>query len=246
MNVRPLFREKMNKKFFLLCGALALFILGFAANASALVITGVHVNNWYKNPSDGFMDFEDGVDRQLIASTIPGVEFSSTAGYDWIYGDARTGMYNINHPPESSGIYEINGDFFAWLGEYADSGRITFTSGVATYLSCLVSTYSGMTLDAYDTDDNLIATSGWASQNTETGTMTLLVVEAPAGQTISYVIVHDTGNYWLIDDIRTDAPGVPPPEGVPQFPLGSGLVFIISAALLAILLKRQNLRIQVK
>lgn len=234
----------MNKKTFLLCGALILFALGLVANVSALVITGVHVNNWYKNPSDGFMDFEDGVDGALIASTIPGVVFSSTAGYDWIYADIRTGAYNVN--PYQAGAYECNGYFFAWLGPAADSGRITFTSGVATYLSCLVSTASGMTLDAYDASDNLIATSGWASSNINTGDMTLLVVEAPVGETISYVIAHDTGNYWLMDDIRTDAPGVPGPEGVPEFALGGGLVFIISAALLAILLKRQNLRVQVK
>jgi hypothetical protein len=233
----------MNKKTFLLCGALILFALGLVANVSALVITGVHVNNWYKNPSDGFMDFEDGVDGTLIASTISGVEFSTTLGYDWIYADIRTGVYNVN--PYGTTAYECNGNFFAWLGPTADSGNITFTSGEATYLSCIVSTASGMTLDAYDASDTLIATSGWASGNTGTGDMTLLVVEAPAGKTISYVMVHDSGNYWLIDDIRTDAPGVPP-ESAPEFPLGEGLTFVISAALLAILLKRQKLHVRVK
>ncbi|MBU4347687.1 C40 family peptidase, partial [Patescibacteria group bacterium] len=126
------------------------------------------------------------------------------------YGDVRTGNYNarsLTDPQYNYGDYVVNGYFVAWLGATGDQGRIDFTEGAASYFSLLTSTYSGLTIDAYDSNDNLIATSGWANGNLNTGTFTRLTVSAPG---MAYVIVHDWGNYWIIDDICTDAPGVPP------------------------------------
>ena len=143
-----------------------------------------------------FMDFEDGVDRQPIRSTIPGLEFTTTQGYDWIFGDWRTGAYNGPYP---SGSYTSNGNFFAWLGENQGTGRIDFVGATANSLSVWTSTYSGLTIDAYDSNNNLIANSGWATNNIGTGQMTQLSVSAP---NISYILIHDTGNYWLIDDLE--------------------------------------------
>jgi hypothetical protein len=155
------------------------------------------------NPcDDGFIDFEEGTDGAVIYSTIYGVTFTTTDGQDWLYADWRTGNYNGPYP---NGAYTSNGYFCAWLGPDQDSGRIDFTEGTATYLSLLTSTSSGVTIDAYDSSDNLIANSGWAENNLDTGEMTRLIVSAPE---IAYVIIHDTGNYWLIDDICTDAGGV--------------------------------------
>ena len=160
-----------------------------------------------KHPWDGFMDFEDGIDEAIISSTIPGMQFTTTYGIDWRYGDIRTGKYNV-YPYGHQG-YETNGNCFAWLGVTGNVGRIDFTEGTATYLSVLVSTYSGLKLDAYDVNDNFLATSGWAESNIHTRTFTRLTVEAPG---MAYVLIHDTGNYWLIDDLCTDAPGVPSPH----------------------------------
>ncbi|MEA1901386.1 MAG: phosphodiester glycosidase family protein [Thermodesulfobacteriota bacterium] len=141
------------------------------------------------------MNFEDGVDRQPIRSIIPGLQFTTTDGYDWIYGDWRAG-YNGPYP---NGSYFSNGNFFAWLGENQGTGRIDFTGATATYLSFLTSTYSGLTMDAYDINNNWLTTSGWATNNLNTGQMTKLTVAAP---NMAYVLVHDTGNYWLIDDLE--------------------------------------------
>ena len=141
------------------------------------------------------MNFEDGVDRQPIRSKIPGLQFTTTDGYDWIYGDWRAG-YNGPYP---NGMYFSNGNFFAWLGANQGTGRIDFIGATATYLSVLTSTYSGLTMDAYDINDNWLATSGWATNNLNTGQMTRLTVSAP---NMAYVLVHDTGNYWLIDDLE--------------------------------------------
>lgn len=148
--------------------------------------------------SAGFIDFENGVDRMAIASTIPGLEFTTTMGYDWIYGDWRTGMYNGPYP---LGSYYSDGNFFAWLGENQGSGVITFTQSYATYFKIDYSTYSIFYLEAYDDLGNILDTdTGFA--NLDTGTMGTLQVNAPG---MAYVIVHDTGNYWLIDNLDTDA-----------------------------------------
>jgi len=156
------------------------------------------------NPCEhGFIDFEDGTDGAVIRSTIPGVKFTTTMGYDWIYGDKRTGKYNV-YPYGHQG-YECNGNFFAWLGVSGDQGRIDFIGGNATYLSVLTSTYSGLTIDAYDANGTLLNSSGWAGNNLNTRKFTRLTVYAPG---MDYVIIHDRGNYWLIDDLCTDARGV--------------------------------------
>ncbi|MDP3042796.1 MAG: PKD domain-containing protein [bacterium] len=198
----------MKKKFILnsILITVCLLIFGKVSPASATVETGVTANSC---PAGyGFIDFEEGVDGAQIVSQIPGVQFTTTLGLNWFYGDVRTGNYNarsLTNPQYNYGDYVVNGYFVAWLGVTGDQGRIDFTEGTASYFSLLTSTYSGLTIDAYDPNDNLIATSGWASGNL-TGTFTRLTVSAPG---MAYVIVHDWGNYWIIDDICTDAPGVP-------------------------------------
>lgn len=152
--------------------------------------------NVCQNSEDGFIDFEAGIEQAEIESTIPGLEFTTTHGLNWRYADVRTGKYNV--PP-----YALNGNFIAWLGVTGDVGRITFTAGTATYVSVLVSTFSGVTLDAYDAEGNFLANSGLATNNLDTGTLTRLTVEAEG---IAYIEVHDTGNYWIMDDLCTDAP----------------------------------------
>jgi hypothetical protein len=149
------------------------------------------------------MTFEGGADGNVIYSSISGMKFTTTLGYDWIYGDKTTNQYNVY--PYGSGAYICDGNVFAWLGPNMGTGRIDFSWGTASYFSVLTSTYSGVAIDAYDSNDNLIASSGWAPSNTFTYTFTRLTVEAPG---ISYILIHDTGNYWLIDDLVTNAPSL--------------------------------------
>jgi hypothetical protein len=156
----------------------------------------LYLIRWAVFSQGGFMDFEDGVDDVPIRSTIPGMKFTTTMGNDWIYGDIRTGKYNVN--PYGSRAYECHGNFFAWLGPNQGSGRIDFTGATAKSVSMLTSTAYGTYLDAYDSSRNLLA-SNYAGGNIWTGTMSEIKV---ASSNIAYVIVHDTGNYWLIDDLR--------------------------------------------
>lgn len=155
--------------------------------------------------ADGYIDFENGVDAQPIQSTIPGLQFTTTQGYDWIYGDWRTGNYNGPYP---SGPYYSNGNFFAWLGPNQGAGRIDFTSQDATYLQVYVSSNAGLIGEAYNSSDQLIASSS-VSANLNTGQMARLRLDAPPGENFAYVILHDSGNFWLIDDLSTDASNVP-------------------------------------
>ena len=145
----------------------------------------------------GFIDFEDGTDGAVIASTIDGLEFTTTMGYDWIYGDWREG-YNGPYP---NGSYYSDGNFFAWLGPNQGSGVITFTLSFATYLEIGYSSSSYVYLEAYDVNDVLLD-SDMGDGNTGTGVLDYLRVDSPD---MAYVIVHDTGNYWLIDNLSTDA-----------------------------------------
>ena len=156
----------------------------------------LYLIRWVVLSQGGFMDFEDGVDEVPIRSTIPGMTFTTTMGYDWIYGDIRTGKYNVN--PYGTRYYECHGNLFAWLGPNQGNGRIDFVGATARSISTLTSTHYGTYLEAYDSSGNLIA-SDYASPNTQTGTMSEIAVTASS---IAYVIVHDTGNYWLIDDLR--------------------------------------------
>jgi len=152
------------------------------------------------------LDFEEGTEGSVIKSTVQGLRFTTTLGYDWVYCDVRTGQYNarsLTDPSVNFGHYVVNGYVAAWLGIYAGQGRIDFVLGPASYFSVLTSTYSGLCLEAYDSNNNLIATSGWAEGNLYSYTFTRLTV---AAEGIAYIIVHDTGNYWEIDDIVTDAP----------------------------------------
>jgi hypothetical protein len=154
-----------------------------------------------RNANDGHMDFELGADGVVIQSTIPGAEFTTTSGLNWQYGDIRTAGYNVR--PYGEATYETNGNFFAWLGTTGDIGRITFVGGAASYVSVLVSTDSGLYLTAYDAAGNEVDDAGFAPSNVSTGTLTRMTVEGP---NIAYVEIHDTGNFWIMDDLCTDAP----------------------------------------
>lgn len=144
------------------------------------------------------MGFEDGADRQPIRSNIPGLKFTTTQGYNWIYGDWRTGNYNGPYP---SGSFTSSGNIFAWLGENQGTGRIDFIGSTAKSLTLWTSTYSGLTMDAYDSNNNWLASSGWVTNNVNTGTMSALTVSA---EKMSYILVHDSGNYWIVDDLEVE------------------------------------------
>jgi len=154
---------------------------------------------------NGFITFENGTDGAVISSSIPGLEFTNTNGFDWLYADCRTGNYNCPYPP---GPYTVNGNIGAWLGTDQGDGRIDFTGGGATYLSVWVSAGEPVQLTAYYTDGQ-IADSASMQPNINTGQMANLRVDAPPGDVFHYAILSGVGNFWVMDDLSTDADGVP-------------------------------------
>lgn len=150
------------------------------------------------------IDFENGIDRTPIRSTITGLEFTTTDGYDWVYADWRAGTYCGPCPylPAGCGAsYFSDGNFFAWLGENQGRGVITFTASYATYVKIGYSADSGLTIEAYDSTGSMVDSASGAG-NLNTCKLDELRVDAPG---MAYVIIHDTGNYWLIDNLDTDA-----------------------------------------
>ncbi len=151
-----------------------------------------------------YFDFEalpDGTN--LSASTVSGVQFTTTGGYTWLVGDFATGLYHGKYP---NGGYTSQGTHWAWLGPNQGSGRIDFANGPVDYFSLLVSAATPVQLDAYDQNNNLLATAGPLASNYNTGTMDELKVTR-AARDVAYVIIHDTGNYFEVDAICTDASG---------------------------------------
>lgn len=96
------------------------------------------------------MDFESGAEGLKIQSTIPGMEFKTTDGYDWIY--AHKQYYNV-YP---DGAYYCHGNYFAWLGPNQGYGLIDFEAGTVSSVKTGYSSYSTLSLEAFDSEGNLL------------------------------------------------------------------------------------------
>ncbi|MDH4208708.1 MAG: PEP-CTERM sorting domain-containing protein [Anaerolineae bacterium] len=176
--------------------------------------------------------FEEGLgnDHGLIGSSYYGVTFSaSSTGDPWIYGDHTTGLYNTSSWEDGTGTgsYWINDKVFAWTDVPGSDGRIDFTMGNATFAQINYCAASTFYLEAYDSSAVLLAwDSGPANlRSTNPSGPGTLSVTAPAGEAISYLVVHDVGNMWLVDNFVTDAAGagvVPEPGTLALLGVGFG------------------------
>lgn len=176
-----------------------------AQGTNTTSVTGIANPDAYTCNQPGFVGFESLPDGTNLPGTISGLSFVTTAGYPWIVGDFSTGNYNGKYP---SGAYTSEGTHWAWLGPNQGSGRIDFTNGAASYFSLLTSVgASPVYVVAYDSNNDVLATAGPAPSNTNTGQMAEVKITR-AVPDMAYVIVHDTGNFFLVDSICTDAPGV--------------------------------------
>ena len=183
-------------------GILAVCVLGLAVQAGAITIT-----------------FEEGLgnDGGLINNQYTGVTFTGAdTGQSWQFTDATADHYNVSSWPSGqswgSGYYWINGYVAAWTSETGGSGRITFNNADATYVQVNYSSSGPFYLEAYDFQNNLLDTDMGSANlryidGNESGPGTLRV-DAPSGQSIAYAKVHDSGNYWVMDNVVTDATGI--------------------------------------
>lgn len=184
----------------------AVCILGASESRAGNSTTVIQDPDAYVCNQPGFIGFEAIPDQtNLSASPIQGVQFTTTGGFTWLSGDFATGGYNGRYP---TGNYMSQGMRWAWLGPDQGEGRIDFVNGNASFVSLLVAVgTSPVFLNAYDSSDVLLETAGPANVNTSTGTMTELRISRGAPD-IAYVVVHDDGNFFLVDSLCTNAPGV--------------------------------------
>ena len=191
---------------------LSMFMVSGIASADVESDWPMDKPNIIEYPSYRVINFEDGTSSyETVESPYDDVDFDMNS--EWIYAK-KNDRLNI-HP---QGAYIVNGDFGAWCGIDNDGGRINFDSGI-NHVSLLTSTYSGIEIDAYDKDGNLIANSGRSSSNTGTQTFDRLSIDSNA--LIYHIIVHDSGNYWLIDDLVFGKHVVPVEKEKPQNSLSS-------------------------
>ncbi len=177
-----------------------------------------------------FYGFEDGTDGAPV-NNLSGVIFQDFNGYTSLYGDSSTGGYNTTSDDlgYGTGSYHHNGDFFLWAGSNADARGviIDFANNDGTWFQTGYSSQSVFYVEAHLTDGTVVTAQGDANLNTP---MDFLTVYATANTFIDYIVLHDSGNYWLIDDISGDTTGVntvPLPAAVWLF--GSGLVGLLAS-----------------
>jgi hypothetical protein len=193
----------------IVAAAMALTGIGVVSSAPATADTTSSIvahPDAYKCSQRGFITFESLRDgTNLSKSTFDGIQFSTTNGYTWLVGDFATHNYNGKYP---SGSYTSQGSHWAWLGTSQGSGRMDLVDGPASYFSLLVSNLTPVSLDAYDSSGKLIGTAGPSRSNTGTGTMNELRITT-GSRIIDHLVVHDTGNYFEVDSVCSDAPGLP-------------------------------------
>ena len=175
---------------------LLIAMVAMSGMAAAVVEEGwpMGTPNTY-NGTHILVDFEDGHSWQTITYPTDEIVFENDGLYSWIYGCNDCGDFSI-YP---DGLYAINGNCGAWCNIPGHYGNISFKHGVG-HVSVLVATASGLTMDAYNKKGEQVTTSGWAEYNLDTGMFTRLSVDRPQCD-ISHVCIHDTGNYWVIDDL---------------------------------------------
>lgn len=180
-----------------------------SVEAASATVTNITNPDAYSCGQSGFITFEALPNfTNLSVGSIDGVQFTTTGGHTWLVGDFAAGGYNGKYP---SGGYMSQGTHWAWLGTAQGAGRIDFVNGPASYFSLLVSSASPVSLDGYDSSGNLLTTAGPSGANTGTGRMAELKITRDTSD-LAYVIVHDSGNLFLVDSLCTDAPGVPHAE----------------------------------
>jgi outer membrane protein assembly factor BamB len=162
----------------------------------------------YLCPEPGWVGFEDVANgTSLGATTVPGLSFTAGGGGPWSVGDYATGTYDGKFPAGTFTSEELH---WAWPGASNGNGRIDLIDGAATTFSVLVSNTAPVYLDAYASDNTLLATAGpTAVHPNGVRHMSEMKIDSPI-RNIAYAVVRDsTGDPFVVDSLCTDAPGLP-------------------------------------
>lgn len=189
------------------------------ALAVLFTFMGLHSSPTAQAQPQGFLTFENGVEGGIIGDIIPGVRFSTVEGFNWFYADMRTRLYNGPYPDDCSDrpqeiaspqcAYAVNGNFVAFMGALQGTGRIDFTNGNGTFFEAGFSTRVQLTIEAFNAANELVS-SATVVPNINTGRLDRARV---TGANIAYILISGNANSWWMDDLATDAPGVPDQTG---------------------------------
>jgi len=177
---------------------IVLAILLMASTTGAIVEEDWPLGTSNTHPNTHVLvDFEEGVNSyDPVVCPVPGITFVTMGGNPWVYGCMDLNVRNATH---GSGTYVINGNAGAWCGTSGNGGKVVFDDPVG-HVSCLASMSTTLIMEAYDSSDNLLVNSDWAASNIGEYNFTRLSVDRTECD-ISYVIIHDAGNFWVIDDL---------------------------------------------
>jgi hypothetical protein len=148
---------------------------------------------------------------ESIGSTS-GLVFSSVNGSGMRYANINSGWYSMtsdNGTVKEDGDYFISGNVAGYVLDSSDQGKVSFANGTANWFTVGYSSEFQFVVDAYSSTGSLLTSStGLANSKASGGTgLAYLTVTHPG---ISYVVLHDHGGHWMVDNITTDAP-VPEP-----------------------------------
>lgn len=178
------------------------------------------------NASAFFIDFEDGSDGIMGVNDIEDVSFQIYNGSLPLYGDSRTNKYSTTSDDlgYGNGIFHHNGNLWLWAGMAADATgvKVDFDNNDGTWFQTGYSSTSAFYIDAFLTDGSKVTVKGNANTSQP---MDFLRVDASAGLFIDYVVLHDSGNQWLVDDMSGDTSiGATVPEPATMLLFGIGII----------------------
>lgn len=160
--------------------------------------------------ADHTCTFESGLGKNALAigtSIGPWWQFGTATGGSMRFADINTGNYRVtsdNGKVIEDGEYFFSGDFAAFVVNSSDIGKLSFLMGSANHVTVGYSSQFGFAVEAYDSAGGLLTSaSGTANAKSQGGTgIGYLTVSSPG---IAYVLMHDHGGYWLVDNISSDA-----------------------------------------